>query len=377
MMIATTIDQTDTALSPSLVDKRGQLLLNLRGRTARIPDLRPIFEGWKGIHHHHISPYVGHLRKTVNERIQSLNFSDSKQELLEQADFGLFTALWWPEASFERIQILAYLVIWIFTWDDEIDEPTGAYSESFSDAQTYRAQTLHFVETCMGLSEISSDNNSLSCRQNGLVESFGVIGSALRNCYDISQRRRFRDEIARFMDASEAEQRGRLNGEVPTIEEYWAFRMGTIAAYIASAAGEYSMGAHLPQELMDSKAMRALWDETNVITSITNDLLSLGKEISLGCIDSIVPLTFASTNDLHEAVLLSVEALSASKQRFDEAAVALLAETRETDGTYKEVLDFIEVQRSNCVGNLIWSLETQRYNVSRVDTKDQSLEFTL
>ncbi|KAI0468831.1 isoprenoid synthase domain-containing protein [Xylaria cf. heliscus] len=351
MMTTTAIDQVNTAMSPQ-IDKRDQLLLNLKGRTARIPDLRPIFEGWKGIHHRHISPYVGHLRKKVDERIQSLNFSDPKRKRLEKADFGLFTALWWPEASFERIQILAYLVIWLFTWDDEIDEPTGAYSEDFNGAQI------------------------LLRPQNGLVQSFDVVGLALRECYDVKKRQRFRDEIAKFMDASEAEQRARLHGEVPTIEDYWAFRLGTSAVYIRSAAGEYSMGVHLPQEVMDSRAMRALWDETNIIISITNDLLSLRKEIRLGCIDSIVPLTFALTNDLHKAISRSVAALSASKQRFDEAAIALLAGRGETDETYRRVFDFIEVRRSNCVGNLIWSDETQRYDVSRAETKDRSLEFT-
>lgn len=206
----------------------------------------------------------------------------------------------------------------------------------------------------MGLVAASSPENGHFRPQNHLVQSFDVIGSALRDCYDASQLRRFCDEIARFMKASEAEQRGRLSGEIPTIEEYWAFRQGTSAVYITSAAGEYSMAAHLPPEVMDSGAMRALWDETNIIISITNDLLSLRKEIRLGCIDSIVPLTFASTIDFQEAMSLSVAALRASKERFDKASKDLLAGIVETEELYKQVQVFIDVQRSNCVGNLVW-----------------------
>ncbi|KAI0002390.1 isoprenoid synthase domain-containing protein [Xylariaceae sp. FL0662B] len=304
----------------------------------------------------------------------NLSLSGAKRQRLESADFGLFTALGWPEASLERFETLASLVIWLFAWDDEIDEPTGAYSENMSGAQTYREQTLRFVENCMGL--IPHGTGGLR-PQNGIVQSFDVVGAALRANYDASQLQRFRNEIGRFMEQSEVEQRGRLRGDVASIEEYWAFRLGTSAVYIGSAAGEYSIAARLPSAVMDGHAMRALWDETNVIISITNDLLSLRKEISLDCIDSIVPLTFTSTNDLQEAMALSVAALRTSKERFDEAAKVLLAGIGERQEVYRQVLKFIQVQRSNCVGNLVWSLETQRYGVSGSENKDRSLRFTL
>ncbi|KAI0382052.1 hypothetical protein F5Y04DRAFT_280286 [Hypomontagnella monticulosa] len=123
--------------------------------------------------------------------------------------------------------------------------------------------------------------------------------------------------------------------------------------------------------------MRALWYHTNIMISVINDVLSLRKEIRLGCIDNIVPVIFASTNNLREAVSLSVAALRAAKEGFDEAAKDLLTERAEREESYKHIQAFIEVERSNCVGNLIWSLETQRYNVSGVMRKDGSLDFAL
>jgi hypothetical protein len=186
------------------------------------------------------------------------------------------------------------------------------------------------------------------------VQSFDVIGSALRASYNVNQCERFYDEIVRFMTASELEQAARLRGDVPTLEEYWKFRAGTSAVYIGTAAGEYSLSQQLPSEVMNWRSMQAVWDETNVIISITNDLLSLRKEMKLGCIDSIVPLTFASTINLQQAISESVAALQASKERFDVAASTLLARTDLEDVTYKQVQAFIQVQRSNCVGNLIW-----------------------
>ncbi|KAI1332884.1 isoprenoid synthase domain-containing protein [Xylariaceae sp. FL0255] len=371
--MTTVLEHSQEPLAQTL-DKREQLLSKIRGQTIRIPDLKCVFADWKGIDNRHISPWTQKLEHKVNERLRSLNFHGAKQKRLEKSNFGAFTALWWPDASLERLEILAYLVIWLFTWDDEIDEPTGTFSENFNDAQAYRDQTLLFVQESLGL---STGKKTHIRSRNGIIQSFDVIGAALRACYDENQKQRFCNEIAKFMKASEIEQRWRLLGHIPTIEEYWAFRLGTSAVYIGSAAGEYSMGAHLPLEVMNSAAMRAIWDETNIIISITNDLLSLKKEIRLGCIDSIVPLTLATTNDLHEAIKLSVAALEASKQRFDAAATDLLSVVSQAKDMHEQVRQFIQVQRSNCVGNLVWSLETQRYDVSGHANEDGILNFTL
>lgn len=100
--------------------------------------------------------------------------------------------------------------------------------------------------------------------------------------------------------------------------------------------------------------MRALWGETNTIVSITNGLLSLKKETVLGCVDSIVSLTFAQTNDIAKSIFETVVALRASKDRFDEAAKAPMAEVVGEYYLERQIKRFVEVQRSNCVGNIAW-----------------------
>ncbi|RYP47626.1 hypothetical protein DL768_006342 [Monosporascus sp. mg162] len=366
-----------TTLQPKtttdLTSPREALLSRLKGRTAHIPNLKPIFSDWRETGLRHCSKWVEPLRKEAEIRIQSLGFSKTKQKQLEAADFGLFTALWWPDARFEELKTLTYLVTWLFTWDDEIDEPTGTFSGDFDGAQTYREHTLQFVGNCLGLVPIEPDFRPL----NRIVRSFDIIGSTLRASYDVEQCRRFYNEVARFMEASEAEQTFRLRGQVPTLQEYWAFRLGTSAVYIGSAAGEFSMSSQLPSEVMRSKYMEAIWDETNVMISITNDLISLKKEMRQDCIDSIVPLTFALTNDIQKAISESLAALKSSKERFNEAARALLSGQAEDEEIYQKVKRFIEVQKSNCVGNLIWSLETQRYSMLDVVSEDGSQTFTL
>ncbi|KAI1767846.1 hypothetical protein GGR53DRAFT_480922 [Hypoxylon sp. FL1150] len=51
--------------------------------------------------------------------------------------------------------------------------------------------------------------------------------------------------------------------------------------YVTSALGEYSKSGQVPLEVMRCDLMQSLWDQTHVIFSITNDLLSLRKESNI------------------------------------------------------------------------------------------------
>ncbi|KAF2756046.1 terpenoid synthase [Pseudovirgaria hyperparasitica] len=347
---------------PSINLSREQVLEDLRGQTIHIPNLLPIFADWRGASTVHVSTFVDELRVIVTERLRRLYTNGKQLKTLESADFALFTALWWPDAPLNRLRTLAFLIIWLFTWDDEIDTPTGFCSDDFGAAQRYREKTLEFVAATLGLSA----SKITPAPRNAIIQSFDVVGDALRTSYSLDQRRRFYREIFRFMIASEDEQRLRLDGTVPTLEQYWQFRLGTSAVYIGVAVGEFSLPIQLPQYILENHHMQGIWDETNVIISIINDLLSLRKEIKQGCIDSIVPLTFARCGDLQIAVSKSVAALRMSKDRFDLAAQSLVMATAKED--VRGVRDFIDVCKSNSIGNLVWrsvSLLSPHSNSSR------------
>lgn len=244
------------------------------------------------------------------------------------------------------------LVIWLFTWDDEIDEPTGAMTDDFKAAEQYREETEQFVKTCLQLAQPSEKSQA----RNPIVSSFQEIGDALCVAYSEEQRQRFYTEIVYFMRMSRIEQNIRLAGRLPSLEEYWKFRMGTSAVAIGVAAGEYANLCTLPARIMDSTTMRKIWDETNIIISITNDLLSLRKEIRQGCVDSVVPLTCAASKmDLNTAIKTVVAQLQESKIRFDIAARDLKVENQnESAATKVNIGYFIRVCQTNSTGNLLW-----------------------
>ena len=110
------------------------------------------------------------------------------------------------------------------------------------------------------------------------------------SCPDQCQR--LYDEIEYFMSKSEVEQKVVLSGQVPTLSNYWKFRMGTSAVRVALAVNEYVLfdlfnpfaliqnspvnlelfrfacGTQIPQSVVWSTDMQTLWSTTNAIISM-------------------------------------------------------------------------------------------------------------
>jgi hypothetical protein len=109
---------------------------------------------------------------------------------LKLADFGTFAALWWPTAPLKQLKILAFLVIWLFTWDDELDEPSGSFADDFEAAQRYRAETARFVRYCLGVHDEGKHegvNGQSPAPVNAIVESFRSIGEGFCRYYDLGE----------------------------------------------------------------------------------------------------------------------------------------------------------------------------------------------
>ena len=52
------------------------------------------------------------------------------------------------------------------------------------------------------------------------------------------QRERISNEMEVFMNMTEREQRLRMNGAVPSVEEYWEYRLGSSAVSVTLAVNE-------------------------------------------------------------------------------------------------------------------------------------------
>ncbi|KAL9105600.1 MAG: hypothetical protein Q9227_009258 [Pyrenula ochraceoflavens] len=150
-----------------------ELLSFLEGQTVVIPHLGEIFRAWPSAIH----PERAALTTAVNERLEKI--VPEKANGLRKADFALFACCWWPNAELSKLRILAYLAIWLFLWDDEIDQTSGRLSDSFEAAQHWRTATVETVTYYLGLGE---EPQGLSA-QSKLINSFSDIGEALCTHY--------------------------------------------------------------------------------------------------------------------------------------------------------------------------------------------------
>jgi hypothetical protein len=110
---------------------------------------------------------------------------DDRRKLaaLQTSDFALFAATWWPNAGYDELKALLFLSIWLFIWDDEIDEPSGTYAGDLASAEHYRTQTIDFVRQCLGLR--NPDTRTPVEPANKVIASFRDFGEQLAKAYSL------------------------------------------------------------------------------------------------------------------------------------------------------------------------------------------------
>lgn len=72
---------------------------------------------------------------------------------------------------------MTFLAIWLFLWDDELDEPTGEHANNFETAQEYRKETEQFLRECLRLDETGREQHVGSYQ---LLRSFRRFGFQLK-----------------------------------------------------------------------------------------------------------------------------------------------------------------------------------------------------
>ena len=285
-------------------------------------------------------------------------------QALKGSDFGLFGATWWPDAQFDKLRIVTYLAVWLFTWDDEIDLNDGTMWDEFGAAQIYREQTLAYVRYTLGIDPFLSSQVT-----NRIILNFAPIGAALKAAYTLEQNKMVYEEMRFFMDMSEREQRLRLSGTIPSIEEFWHYRLGSSAVSVCLAFIEFSCeDMHLPSSFYKDEAVARILRCANTIISATNDLLSIKKEIKRDAIDSLIPIVYCRVGDIQVAVGAVVDFIEKEIRAMDDAAELLQKRYENADvDMRRQVAEFIDGCKHYTTGNLTWSLETGRYAVERVD----------
>ncbi|KAL2061942.1 hypothetical protein VTL71DRAFT_7320 [Oculimacula yallundae] len=424
------------------IDQRKLLLDAIRETTVTIPDLRPIFEKYTGA----VNPNYAAMIPVANRRLESLVLNEKRLTKLKAADFALFASNWWPTADLDELRIVTFLAIWLFLWDDALDEPTGEHADNFETAQLYRAETEKFLAGCLGLTTskeasavvtisvldslrglgdhlknilldyvagasqykllakaapgglfgvVGSFGNLMKTAfyrildmkahkslfpppsTHPIIESFRLIGDELKLAYTVEQRQNFFADMKFYIDTTETEQRYKMDGKIPSLEEYWEARMGTSAVAACLAMIEFVHHIKGPYQSTNHPSLKALSDEANIIVIIANDILSLKKEIAQQQVDSLIPLSVPVYGSVQQAVDHAHIDLLAAVTRFDNEAEKVLSKVNTTGMSDNDLRLFVEGCRKCWVGNFNWSLCTGRYGLGAIDQKNGSFLISL
>lgn len=88
------------------------------------------------------------------------------------------------------------------------------------------------------------------------------------------------DEIRYYLEMSENEQRTRLAGVIPSLEEFWQYRLGCSAVFVCLSFNEFAWpDMELPAEFYVDEDVKEIRKCTNMLVAAFNDLVSVKKEI--------------------------------------------------------------------------------------------------
>ncbi|KAI0469411.1 terpenoid synthase [Xylaria cf. heliscus] len=367
----TTVAAQCTLKDPRPVDDpRIELIAQLKAKPYYLPDLKRQFQEWP----HAISPHYAQLKISLDARINKLYPGERAAELIK-GDYGLCASLWWPRATLERLETCTFWFLWLFTWDDEIDQSSSTLFLSLTDSNKFRDESYHFLRYCLGVP--TEATNKWMFEKNPptrlLIRSLDVMAEKLRQAYNEDQVMVFVDAMGQYMRCQQQEQHNKLMGSLPIPEKYWETRLGTSAVLTMLALNEYADGQKIPRWIMDHQNMSAIWHESNLHISMLNDVLSLRKEIQHGDVYSIVPVLMHHHGlKVQEAITNTYVESQMSLDRFERAAKSLLEIVQEKEPEqWDEVDKYITGCRYELMGHCTWSVICERYGLGNISRDEQ------
>ncbi|KAH9236010.1 hypothetical protein K456DRAFT_1760744 [Colletotrichum gloeosporioides 23] len=318
----------------SLISEAQEILGALRGEILHVPDLREIFKDWPvdaNTNYKEIIP-------VVESAFDRLVRNPGLREKYRKANYARFVSLYYPHPDQNQIQTLALYIVWLFCWDDAIDQQGGDLSANLARAKTYRNDTIRVLNEALGLSTISTNTHNTM--------------------------QTFMHQMRRYIENCDEEQSLRLRGTLPSMEAYKELRHGTAAVWTLCALIEYGLGESFPENIRCMNELQTLWAETSRGIWITNDILSLKKEI---------PKDDRADESIVNAVpILMVEEGKSPQQAVD----ALLADLTVSVATFEGAANTL-AEAAGEGRQAVLSFESTRYKLAGCMNADGSLDIPL
>lgn len=294
---------------------REEVLSDLRGQSVRIPDLQSLYTNWPTL----VNQNQDAVTSVVNDVLRTHSMSTAVELKLRNANLSLLIASWYPFSTAETLKEITYFVCWMYMIDDAIIDKVSwpgldnaaAFEAAYNNLMDFVYESLNLD----GETEKPQPQSDIAA-----IDSFHFLGDILRKKYTLAQRWKFYECCKLTMDGYRTEQRLRVEGQLPTWDEYWLYREGSSCISMCVAMVELAIDSHLPTEILQSQEIELLWKETTIGCWLVNDIVSSKKELNEGFIENAVALLAIETRKAQNGMDKVVELVKESVARFEEQA---------------------------------------------------------
>ncbi|OHF04499.1 hypothetical protein CORC01_00351 [Colletotrichum orchidophilum] len=332
-----------------------QLASRLDGLVMVIPDLRRMVSHWpsgKNVH-------AAVVEMLINDLLERSDASPKDMANVLEANPALLASCLWPSATRERLGTLTLMVLWQGRLDDHIESLEYKSAEK---AKDFRNKAKDYIAQYLQLSEGPKEAST-----NVVIAGFQPVARVICQQYNQDQRRRLRVSLFEYIDSTVQEMRYIQNGQAPTTLSYEKLRKKTGGAGPLCALAEFASGLQWPSHVVHTQPYKMILESVSIIIGLTNDLLSLNKELQKGRTLNAVPVRYwngKGGSDLGSAVREVVEEIDKAVKQLDVCERRLVNQSQTDADAIRGVTATL---KTICTGNLTWSLESKRYNVGPPD----------
>ncbi|KAH7071553.1 isoprenoid synthase domain-containing protein [Paraphoma chrysanthemicola] len=352
--------ETDTAAIPTKPNARNELVARLRGQTIILPDLFPVYIGYTVRSHTNISI----LRDDLEDWLKTFIPTEKLRAKQRKTNAPFLSAHFWPRVPTDKLCLLNSFCLWAFIWDDEIDCGSLTHDDE-GRVDAYCDSTIVYIRSVM------QPELNVTPPVHGIFHNSGCfsdIGAAMQTGQTLADRGSFVESVVRFINTVRRSHDKQIAGEIDSVEAYMKRRVITssIETFVHTLVWAYDLT--MPAWIWEHEATKVILWETETAIALYNDIASLKKELDGREVDSIVPiLVYNEDITAQEAVDKTVDMLASGFGEFRSAADRLRATVFNEDVKVKRDVDtWIEGCVDLILGNMAWSLKTERYMAKAV-----------
>ncbi|KAJ7258173.1 isoprenoid synthase domain-containing protein [Mycena rebaudengoi] len=265
-----------------------------------------------------------------------------RDEYLAQ-EYGLLCAWVYPETQSQaHLETCIALNLWLFAYDDMADE-SDLDQEGAKLSADISIQVLR-----------DPDGPEPKFRFARMLKD---IYKRIRSNANESCCRRFSAACEQYTQASVSQTMYRIDGGLPTVDEFIILRRDTSAVKLLFAFVEYAMDLNIPDAVHDEMRLASVVEAAMDICAWNNDLCSFNNEQSHGDTQNIVYCALVENNlTLQEAIDFVASMVQTRIEEFQTLKRALASYDPDTD-----VLLYIKGLEYWISGSIHWFYHSKRY----------------